>query len=261
MAKDAIRTSSPPAAVPGEVLPTGELRRGVDYPDWAATRASAARAAVAGIVAATGEVAGWSDCGETADRLRAVILRSYGHRGRAPDLDELARNSGLSGMNLESGLRELVGRDMIVRDDESGDVTGAYPFTDAETGHRIRIGDRTVNAMCAVGALGVATMLGEDATIHLSCAVCDRAVRIETASRGETISAAEPAGIHIWAGLPYDGQAARSLCWAIVFVWSAGHLEAWQERDAAMPGVALDLDEALQAGRALFGPLLRGLPD
>jgi hypothetical protein len=56
------------------------------------------------------------------------------------------------------------------------------------------------------------------------------------------------------------GCAADTLCTVITFFCSAAHLEAWRSAnhpDAA--GFRLSLDEAVQVGRAIFGPTLAGL--
>ena len=65
----------------------------------------------------------------------------------------------------------------------------------------------------------------------------------------------------MWSGMRTDaGCAADTLCTVIAFFCSAAHLEAW--RSANHPhatGYCLSADEALQVGRAIFGPTLAGL--
>ncbi len=234
----------------------GWLRPGVAYPDWSAASSSAARAALGAIVAATGEVEGWCGCGESADRVRRAILTGYAELGRAPSLSELRRQTGLSCDALGSALDELGASDMIVRDGASGGVTGAYPFTDSETGHRVLFDGRCVNAMCAVDALGAASMLDRDITVEAVCARCSREIRIETAARGRRIGDVRPDGACVFAGACCDGAAATSLCPTIVFFCSAEHRTAWRACGDAGEGVVLSLNEVLETGCALFSPLL-----
>lgn len=245
--------SSTPTANPKR---HGWLRPGVAYPDWSATRSPAARAALAAIVAATGEVEGWCGCGESADRVRRAILRGYAEWGRAPAPAELRDQTGLSGDEIGAALDELTARDMIVRSGADGNITGAYPFTDAETGHRVRLEGRCVNAMCAIDALGAASMLDRDVAVEGTCAECGRGIRIETTARGRRIGDAGPDGACVWAGVRCDGAAAASLCPTIVFFCSDDHRAGWAANRTGK-GVALSLSEALETGRALFSPLLR----
>ena len=236
--------------------PHGWLRPGILYPDWSAARSRGARAALGAIVAATGEVEGWCGCGASADRVRRAILRGYAERGRAPSPVELREKTGLPDDKLGAALDELAARDMIVRSGADGSVTGAYPFTNDDTGHRVRFDGRRVNAMCAIDALGAAAMLDRDIAVEAACAGCSREIRIETAARGRRIGDARPDGACVFAGARCDGAAATSLCPTIVFFCSAEHRTAWRAGGGAGEGVALSLNEALETGCALFSPLL-----
>ena len=112
------------------------------------------------------------------------MLASYGERGRAPAVAELAVDTGLAEDAVREGLGRLRQRDMVVLDAESGEVSGAYPFTERDTGHRVALGEKTLNAMCAVDALGAGAMFGHDAVIHSSCRHCGREVRGSTRGQG-----------------------------------------------------------------------------
>jgi mercuric reductase len=247
-------TVSNPSAVDAE--PCGWLRPGVVYPDWSAAPSVAARKALAAIVAATGEVEGWCGCGESADRVRHAILKGYAEWGRAPAPAELRDQTGLSRDEFGAALDELTARDMIVRSRADGSITGAYPFTDAETGHRVRLEGQCVNAMCAIDALGAASMLDRDVAVEGVCADCGGGIRIETTARGRRIGAAKPEAACVWAGVRCDGAAAASLCPTIVFFCSERHRAGWAA-DRTGEGIALSLNEALETGCALFSPLLR----
>jgi hypothetical protein len=50
------------------------------------------------------------------------------------------------------------------------------------------------------------------------------------------------------------------MCSVIAFFCDDAHLEAWRaEHHPETPGFRLSIDEALQAGRAIFAPSLAGL--
>ena len=152
---------------------------------------------------------------------------------------------------------KLESRDMVVLG-PGGSITGAYPFTDRDTGHRVRLGDRLLNAMCAIDALGAGAMGHADATIDSTCPACGEAIHVETKHNGAALAAVSPAGAVVWSGIQYfDNCAAESLCTVIAFFCSDQHLKAW--RDAKHPGakgVRLSMDQGLQVGKAIFTPLL-----
>src|SRR5207244_2418874 len=64
------------------------------------------------------------------------------------------------GLDLARASEKLAAEDLIHFDD-NGEVAVAYPFSGRPRGHRVLIdGQRSVEAMCAIDALGIAPMLG-----------------------------------------------------------------------------------------------------
>jgi hypothetical protein len=66
-----------------------------------------------------------------------------------------------------------------------------------------------------------------------------------------------PSEATVWYDVAYDASAATSCCPAIVFFCSDEHRRRWL--DDQMPrrnGIGLTIDEALEVGRAIFGPIL-----
>ena len=59
-------------------------------------------------------------------------------------------------------------------------IVGAYPFSNQETGHRVTLDGRVLNAMCAVDALGIGAMTGRDIAIASGCRHCRAPIRITT---------------------------------------------------------------------------------
>jgi hypothetical protein len=84
------------------------------------------------------------------------VLMAFAETGRAPDPSQFAPEV----------LAELHDRD-LVRSDDAGEITVAYPFSGMPTAHVVEIqGGPTVYSMCALGALGLGSMLGRDTTIR-----------------------------------------------------------------------------------------------
>jgi mercury(II) reductase len=201
----------------------------------------------------------WSGYDPATDRVRIALLQLYAEGGRAPATGALAERAGLSETAIRPLLEELRRRDLLVLDGDK--IVGAYPFADGDTGHRVTLNGRVINAMCAVDALGIGAMTERDITIASHCRRCDRPIRIATRDQGRVLAQVEPQAAVMWQSVRYEGAcAANSLCATTAFFCSDDHLSAWRgERSADEPGFRLSIEEGLEAGRALFGPSLAGL--
>ncbi len=246
---------APSGAAPLEIT----IRPGVTFPDWSAVSSPHARDTLNAIFEAFGVVRCWDSYGGEEDRVRRAILEAYGRDGRAPSLKTLAQETGLAGdevLGLLAGLRE---RDLITLDDTGGRVTGAYPLTDRSTEHHVRLAGQTINAMCAIDALGAGGMFGKDVDVESSCRACGAEIHASTRGDGRALAAVSPESAVVWSGIEYeDGCAATSLCTVIAFFCSDRCLESW--RDSEHPdtkGYRLSIDEAMQAGLAIFSPMLK----
>jgi mercuric reductase len=233
------------------------LRPGVAMPDWSQVSASAARDALEAIVDVVGLTAKFADLDPLEDAVWQAVLDGYADLGRAPRIPEIATRLGISFEATMSRLRRLRTRDQIVLDETADRITGAYPFTERSTGHRLRLGARELNAMCAIDALAVGAMYGQDVVIASSCRHCGTAVSIRTARRGLALESALPRDSVVWAGTTYANNcAATSLCLVLAFFCSDDHLAAWRGAGASgARGTRLTLDEAMQVGKAIFMPI------
>ena len=237
-------------------LPRHRLRPGVTFPDWSVVTSSVTRQALLTLVESGHVASRWSGYSAATDRVRTALLRLYAEEGHAPAISAIARRTGMDEGAARRVLAKLRQRDLIVLDGDK--ITGAYPFTDRGTGHRVELDGRTLNAMCAVDALGIGAMCSHDITITSCCRHCGVPVRIVTQDRGRALAEVSPPGAVVWLGLRYDGAcAANSLCNVTAFFCSDDHLAAWRQgQQPEAPGSRLSIEEALEAGRALFGPSL-----
>ena len=218
--------------------PSVTIRPGVEMPDWSAVASSRAEEALAAIV--------------------NLFRFTDGFSGGAPSAAEIAEAAGLEQAQTEAALEALRHRDMVVLDKESGAIKGAYPFTERETEHRIKLGDATLNAMSAVDALGTGAMFARDCEIESSCRHCGEPVRVTTADHGERLKSFEPDTAMVWNGIYYEGQAATSLCTVIAFFCSPAHSEQWLEWRENSNGYALTVAGAMEVGKAIFRPVFAG---
>ncbi len=247
------------AAATSATPPSYAVRPGVTFPDWSVVTSPAVQDALQAMLGSGHVLNRWSGYDPATDRVRIALLQLYAEGGRAPATGALAERAGLSEPAIRPLLEELRRRDLLVLDGDK--IVGAYPFTDGDTGHRVTLNGRVINAMCAVDALGIGAMTERDITIASRCRHCDRPIRIATRDQGSVLAQVEPQAAVMWQSVHYEGAcAANSLCATTAFFCSDDHLSAWRrERAADEPGVRLSIEEGLEAGRALFGPSLAGL--
>ncbi len=235
------------------------LRPGVMMPDWSVVRDDVARTALSAIFKLIGVGRRkWSGLGTREDRVWRTVIELFAALGRAPSATEIADAAALSPEHVADELAKLRRRDVLVLDGD-GRITGAYPFTERKTGHRVTLGGKSLTAMCAIDALGVGPMFNADTEIVSSCKQCGATIHVETSAGGTAIGSRAPQTAVVWAGLHYaEGCSATSLCTVLAFFCRDEHLAEWRAGEpAGHTGFGLSLDAALQLGRAIFAPILR----
>lgn len=252
-------TSDKRTASESGVLPSYAVRPGVTFPDWSVVASPVAKEALLAMAGSEHVLNRWGGYTPAADRVRTALLQLYAKEGRAPALRALATRAGLSESAVRPPLEDLRHRDLVVLDGER--IVGAYPFTDRDTGHQVDLDGLTLNAMCAVDALGIGAMCDHDIAIASRCRLCSAPIRIATRDQGRALADVEPATAVVWLSVRYEGEcAANSLCTATAFFCTDDHLSAWRrQRPSDEPGFRLSIDEGLEAGRAIFGPNLAGM--
>lgn len=254
----AMSTVGPSADRASVRRPEFEIRPGVLFPNWDAVRSEAAAGALLAMFEVVDVGRRWTGHGQAEDRVYRAVLAHYAAHACAPSVPQLSAKTGMDLAELHASLKDLDARDLIVLDRGSHVITGAYPFTDRETEHRVIVDGQTVHAMCAVDALGAPAMIGRDAVIESSCRGCNGAIRIETRDKGTALKLSDSLDTVVWLGLEFsDGCSATSLCSVTAFFCSDEHLQSWrQARDGDYPGYRLAMAEAHQVGLAIFSPRL-----
>lgn len=178
-----------------------------------------------------------------------TILRALHADARAPDIEALARASGVA--DTRGALARLVAGDLVVIGPGS-DVVGAYPITRERTPHRVETDGRELHAMCSIDALAIAPVFGGSARIR---SVCRRSGRAVVVTQSDARLESEPAGA--LAGIEWrepGSCAAHSLCREMVFLASDEEARAWSAE--APNRDLLTLAEAVEVAVGFFGPLL-----
>ena len=236
-----------------------EIRPGVFRPDWSAVTRTAARRALNGRMTSRGGLLDrWSHRLEAdEDLVWRTILKLYADRGHPPELSDISAETGVATDRLPMLLRKLQSHDLVGLHPSSGHIKLAYPFTEAATGHRVELKEHILQALCAIDALGVAGMFGADVTVSSPCPQCGKVVCAKTRAEGRALHSVAPTGAVVWYDFANDGSAAISCCPAIQFFCSDEHLQQWlSARTPRRSGISLTVDEALEVGRAIFGPVL-----
>jgi mercuric reductase len=244
--------------LPRTRLPVFELRTGVVFPDWAAVTSPASAGALKAILSAFNLTERWGGYSDEEDCVRQAVIEGLAELDHGPDLAWIALRTGYDQARVTALLDRLAARDLVVRNADGTEIVGAYPLTGRATEHRVAIGGRTVQAMCAVDALGTGAMFSTDVVIESRCRACGAPIRIATRNRGLAVDRVEPQLAVVWSGIRYEGAcAATSLCTVIAFFCSRPHLDEWRTANhSSSEGYLLTPEEAMQVGVALFAPVL-----
>lgn len=186
------------------------------------------------------------------------ILRTFAATGRPPALGELDAATTANGRLTPDVLSALHGTDAIGLDAE-GNIAVAYPFSTHPTRHRVRIADRVdVYAMCAIDALGISAMLGQDTRIESHDVTSGEPISVTMTPDGTTW---EPNLAVVFVGAASGGGPSSECCCDYLnFFTNHDSARAWTAAHPHIPGQILDQNEAVDLGIRLFQPLLAAEP-
>lgn len=185
------------------------------------------------------------------------LLRHFATTGAPPTADELASMAADAGDTVGAALDRLAADDLIAVD-EHGRLVAAYPFSPTPTDHVVNLGEIRVYAMCAIDALGIAPMLGVNATIRSHDPHTGAPVTVTfTAGAG----AFRPAtAVVVYAANAAGGRSVDTCCSTINFFAEARSAQAWIDTHRQLAATILDQPAALALGRDIFAPLLGPAP-
>lgn len=188
------------------------------------------------------------------EAVHRVVLRGFAATGRPPDpavLDQVTAGSGRPTREVLAALHEADAIQLA----PDGQVAVAYPFSATPTRHRVRIADGPeVYAMCAIDALGIAAMLGQDTRIDSVDVTTGQPITVTTAA-GRTSWDPPDATVFIGA-VAGGGPSADCCCDYLNFFTDHATATAWTLAHPHVPGQVLSRDEAEELGARLFGTLL-----
>lgn len=189
--------------------------------------------------------------------LRAVqqaVLRHFARTGTAPAAADVEDAAAAAGRGTAQVLRELAELDFLTLD-ERGAIRAAYPFSAAETRHRVQLADGVeVWSMCAIDALGIAPMLGQEIRIASTDPTSGASITV-TGTSGALVW--EPASAVVFVGRRCcDGPAESVCCDVLNFFTDTANATAWAATHLDITGQVVDQQQAEQLGAQIFGHLL-----
>jgi hypothetical protein len=183
------------------------------------------------------------------------ILRQFA-AAAPPSAD--ATSAAAVALGLDPGAATAVlARDDLVHTDSDGQPTVAYPFSASERGHAVLIdGRHEVQAMCAIDALAIAPMLNLPTTIVAHDSISGTEIRVQVDPDIEATW--QPHGAVVLAGSTCcDGPSFRGCCDVLNFFETQETAERYLRDHPEITGTSISIPGAIEAGRLVFGDLLK----
>lgn len=175
------------------------------------------------------------------ERIREAAFALLLSERRPIAAEELAAATGTPDGTLPAILDRLAGAGWIDRD-EAGRVTGSSGLSLTSGPHRIAIDRTEFRTWCAYDSIGIAAALSADAVIETECAVCGKAIALDSRGGQPPVDRSE----RLW--LASGGTDLRGdFCEPTVLLCSPEHAAVWAERQGAR-GRSVDLAEAARLG-------------
>jgi Alkylmercury lyase len=182
------------------------------------------------------------------------ILRRFASEGR-PGSGAVRAAAEQLGLDPEDALATLSREDLVHRGAD-GAIAVAYPFSGRPTAHRARFPTgHEVDAMCAIDALGIAPMFGQQIEIESRDPVSSDEIRARVGPDGATEWWPE-AAVVVAGTIRNQGDACCGCCPVLNVFASPANAERWLEKHPEVRGVVISMDEAAAAGRVVLGDVL-----
>lgn len=182
------------------------------------------------------------------------ILRRFATYGR-PSGTETRDAAARRGLDAESALAALAAED-LVHPDRGGEIVVAYPFSGRPTAHLVRFpSGHEAYAMCAIDALGVAPMFDQQIAVSSRDPISGEEIGIQLAPSGAADWWPE-SSVVIAGAMDGEGESCQSCCPVLNFFASSDNAERWLDKHPEVRGHVITMQDAILAGRAVFGDVL-----
>jgi hypothetical protein len=172
-----------------------------------------------------------------------------------PTRAQLGERARALGLEPSAALATLASED-LVHTDEDGDVVVAYPFSARPRGHRVTIDEgATVEAMCAIDALGIVAMLDLPVEIDSHDPLTGKEIRLRVGPGEEAGWEPESAVVLAGSGC-VSGPSYGGCCDVLNFFETTETAERYLREHNNVAGMPISIPEAIETGRAIFGEIL-----
>ncbi len=185
---------------------------------------------------------------------RDILRRLW--EGSPPARGDVVAAAERAGLDAVATLNRFDAEDLVHFDGATSEILVAYPFSGRPTAHRVRIDGREVYAMCAIDALGMAPMFGEKIAIGSRDPLTGEDIAVELAPHG--LGSWRPRESVVVSGTTGRGESCDCCCPVLNFFASRENAERWLATQPAVRGTVISMDDAIAAGRAVFGDVLEG---
>lgn len=111
--------------------------------------------------------------------VRNLTYRMFVGYGRAPTVDEVAREADLASAEVEASWRELHRVHALVLNPATTEIRMANPFSAVPTAYRVHAEGRWWYANCAWDAVGICAALHADGSVETSCPDCGETIALD----------------------------------------------------------------------------------
>ena len=182
-----------------------------------------------------------------------AVLRHFVATGTAPDVDDLKPAASSAGVDAQEALAALRESD-LVHVDETGRVRVAYPFSGVPTPHTVRLASGVeVYSMCAIDAVGIPLMLGEDGLVRSSDPDSGQVIEVERRDGAWRWTPEDAVVLVAWK----DGcsSKAEGLCPSVVFHADRAAAEKHLAGTPGLKGAVVGRDDAVKLSDRSFGSM------
>ena len=155
-------------------------------------------------------------------------------------------------------IRELQAAGLL-QTDRQGSVVGALGLSLVPTQHQLTVSGRTLYGWCAEDVVGIPAALGWNAKVSSVCGQCGSPITVYLQA-GEIVEPCWLASVRLWLNDFIEGAPVSSCtCPLVNFFCGSKHAEKWRLKHPEASGRLIDLEEAAEMGREIWGWLASGV--
>jgi hypothetical protein len=182
--------------------------------------------------------------------LHYTIIKFIIDNGYAPEVTELSQLLGATANAITLGLRRLQEDHGVVLHPNSERIWAIHPFSLAPTNFLVRCGDKEWWGNCAWCSLGVAVLLGTDATITTTLGANDKQIDIH-------IKDGQPLETDLYVHFPVPMRDAWAnviyTCSTMLLFKSKSQIDSWSKKHRIQKGDVQPIEKVWEFSKVWYG--------